>query len=286
MTTIIIDMSQIMFANIFRSKLDKKDIEIDFIRHMCLTSILFYKNKFKTKNIILAFDNKKTWRKEYFSYYKARRKSDREKNKKTNYDDIFAIINTLKEEFKQELPFIGVEVPGAEADDIIAVLTKQMYNTNDVVIVSSDHDYCQLQIYDSVKQFKPVQKMFAERVNPSQYLIEHIIKGETGDGIPNILSADNCLADGIKQKSITADLLAKLSADLADLDNPKFNHCTTENFQRNRILVDFSQIPETISINIISEYELQKNTQKTSLYNYFYKNNLKTLMERINEYTN
>ena len=61
------------------------------------------------------------------------------------------------------------------------------------MIVSSDKDFIQLHKYYNVKQFSPTQKKLLNSIDPNEYLKEHIMKGDRGDGIPNFLSDDDTL---------------------------------------------------------------------------------------------
>lgn len=283
---ILIDMSQILFANIFQAKVSKIGLELDYIRHVTLRSILFYKKKFNSSNIVLAFDTRSSWRYQYFPHYKGTRKQARAEDKNNDFQVIFDIINTLKEEFKAELPFIGIEVENAEGDDIIATLAKRFHKETQVWVVSGDHDFQQLQKYPNVQQFLTVKKKNAAQIDPMNYLISHIIKGEpskTGDGIPNILSDDDSLINKVRQTPISAHRYEEIHSKIVGhLDNPNLYGNVLRNYHRNRTLVDFDCIPVGISINILQEYEKQGTIPKLSLHEYFFKHNLKTLYGKNN----
>ena len=77
------------------------------------------------------------------------------------------------------------------------------YNPEKIMIVSSDRDFLQLQRFKNVRQFSPLLKKELSVDNPRVYLQTHIIKGDKGDGVPNILSDDNVFVEGFRQKPIT-----------------------------------------------------------------------------------
>lgn len=280
---ILIDISQIILANIFITKMKKEDITVDYIRHLTCSSIILYKKKFNSSDIILAFDARNSWRYSVFPHYKGVRK----KNKKESFKEYYAIINVLKEEFIRELPFTCVEVSQAEGDDIIAVASKYLRDRYEKVwIVSTDKDFQQLNKYNNVHQFIPTKKEVLKFEGTSEeYLRKHIIRGEpsiTGDGIPNILSDDDSLINGVRQTTITSEMFNTMNEQIKDFDNLKLPENLIKNFNRNRTLVDFECIPKQIVINILEEIQNQKSSKtKLSLHSYFFKYGLKTLYNRI-----
>jgi hypothetical protein len=102
-----------------------------------------------------------------------------------------------------------IHIDRAEADDVIAVLTKYaqenelvqeglVEESQKILILSSDKDFKQLQLYPNVKQWSPMQKKYVTATQREiiEYKIEHIVKGDAGDGIPNILSKDDVFMKG------------------------------------------------------------------------------------------
>lgn len=263
----------------------RKDVplDVDLLRHMVVNTIRSHKIKFQREygNIVLACDSKKYWRKQYFQYYKANRKKARE-DSGLDWHLIFDSINLIKEEFIKYFPYQVIEVEGAEADDVIATLTEQANIKKDpVLIISGDHDFYQLQKYDLVKQYSPVQKKFVKGdLSPEKYVIEHIVKGDKGDGIPNILSEDDSIVSGIRQKPVSSKKLQEW------LDNPdllltkEFKH----NFQRNKTLVDFDCIPLELKENIINSFTNYPVKDKSKLLDYFIANRMKQMIEYLEDF--
>jgi len=203
---IIVDYNGIAISSVVMQKLA---IEENLIRHFILNTLRMYNKKFRKDygQMVIACDSS-TWRREYFPNYKFKRREGREKDEveKANWDEIFRIINTVREEIQENLPYRVVKVNGAEADDIIGALaleTQEFGKHDDVMIVSADKDFVQLQKYKNVKQYSPMQKKFVTEKNPHTHLVEHIFKGDASDGVPNGLSGDDTFVEGIRQSPVT-----------------------------------------------------------------------------------
>jgi 5'-3' exonuclease len=269
-------------------------IDVNLLRHMVINTIRSHKLKFEGEygEVVIACDSKNYWRKQVFPYYKANRKKAREESK-LDWAAIFDAINLIKKELTAIFPFKVIEVEGAEADDIIASLVYWSLD-NDVregtlipdpkplLIISGDHDFNQLQKYKHVKQFSPVLKKFVKaETTPEEYIIHHIIRGDKGDGVPNVLSNDDSIVSGERQTSISTKKLEEWIKDPTTMptdDNFK------RNYHRNKTLVDLSMIPKEIQeqiINTFTEYPLR---DKGQLLNYFMSNRMKQMIEHIQEF--
>jgi len=266
-------------------------IEVDLLRHMVANNIRSYKVKFKREygDIVIACDSRKYWRKQYFQYYKANRKKARD-DSGFNWQLIFDTINLIKDELKTHFPYKVIEVEGAEADDIIATLSewsaKNDYQEgslqpNPLLIISGDHDFIQLQKYGHVRQFSPVQKKFVKaETTPEKYVIEHIIKGDKGDGVPNVLTTDDAIVNGERQKPVSSKKLEEWVNNPSSM--PK-DEAFVRNFQRNKVLVDFTEIPKTLKEEIINTFVNQPIKDKSKLLDYFIANKMKMMIEHIEE---
>jgi 5'-3' exonuclease len=282
---ILIDLNQVLISNLMQQINSDPKMKLDenLIRHMVLNSLRSYIKQFKSKygEIIIACDSKKYWRRDYFPFYKSNRKKDREKSD-LDWTLIFETLNKIRDELKEYFPYKVIDVEGAEADDIIGVLTPRLASNSDVLILSSDKDFVQLQKYQNVTQYSPILKKFIQVDNPKQYVKEHIIKGDRGDGIPNFLSPDNVFALGGRQKSINTK---KLSEWLNQ--NPE-DFCTNDSllrgYKRNQVLVDLDYIPETIKSAIVETYDNAKAGNKQKLMNYFIEKRLRNLIEVLDEF--
>lgn len=278
---IILDLNQIMYSTVLHNVTSKYAPELDegLVRHIALNIIRSVRTKFKVEygELVIATDSYKYWRKDFFPYYKANRKKNREKSN-LDWIAIFNCMNTIKAELKEFFPYKYIEVEGAEADDIIAALVQE-YQDEDIMIVSGDKDFAQLQKYDNVKQYDVVNKKFIKVSDPLQTLHEHILRGDVGDGIPNIVSSDNCLVLGERQRRLTKNIQDGLSGIRLQLDHPLYR-----NYIRNKTLIDLDCIPSQLKVDILVAYNNQSGRNRSHLFNYFMKNKLKNLMEQINEF--
>lgn len=284
---IILDLNQVMISNImalYGKHIDDKPIEIDLFRSVVLNNIRFLNMKFKAEygDLVIASDGKRSWRKEIFPYYKANRKKKRESSS-IDWSKIFECLNTVRDEIKQFFPYPVINVDSAEADDVIAVIVKRL-NDDKILILSGDKDFIQLHNYKTnpiIKQYDPINKKYVKADNPSNYIREHILKGDIGDGIPNFLSADDCLVTGTRQKPI----MKKKLSDWIKQDPKDFcDEIQFRNYKRNETLIDLNYIPEQICENIIAEYNNQQGKGRSQIFNYMVKNRLKVLMESIGDF--
>jgi hypothetical protein len=257
-------------------------IEENMVRHMVLNSIRSYRNKFSGDfgELVIACDNKNYWRKKLFPYYKANRKKNIEKSE-LDWNSIFECLNKIRQELKDYFPYRVIDIETAEADDVIAALATTAGVDEKILILSGDKDFIQLHRYPNVSQYDPVRKKFINHSNPERYLLEHVLKGDSGDGIPNVLSQDSCLVEGIRQKPMTQKKLDEL-IDLG-LDG-KFDHPCFRNYMRNRNLIDLSLVPESIVEKVRESYIDQSGKDRSKLFNYFIANKLKMLTEHLGEF--
>jgi 5'-3' exonuclease len=292
---IVVDFNQTAISNLMMEVGGRNDIEIQvpLLRHMILNSIRSYKKKFGAEygELVIACDNQTYWRREYFPYYKAGRKKAREESG-FDWKTIFEALNLIRSELEVFFPYKVINVDGAEADDIIAVLAEwsQTNDTNNVLfnepkpflIMSGDHDFIQLQKYDNVKQFSPVQKKFVKpEISPEKYIFEHIIRGDKGDGVPNVLSDDDSIVTGTRQKAIRQD---KLDIWYKDFDAMPQDANFKKNYERNKMLVSFDSIPTKVKTAIINSYVDKPNKDKSKLLSFFIEHKMKNMLELIEEF--
>jgi hypothetical protein len=280
-------MSQVMIASLMvqLKQLEKDGLDIKpnegMIRHLILNTIRSLKTRFSREfgEVIIACDNKVFWRKEYFPYYKANRKKNREEST-LDWNEIFTILNKVRDEIRDNLPYRVINTEGAEADDVIAVLAKNA--TEKVLIISGDKDYTQLQKYEHVSQYDSIRDRYIITDDPHAFLKEHIIRGDTGDGIPNFLSPDDIfLQEGVRQKSIfDKKVQVWLNQDPQEFCDSQ----TFVNYKRNETLIDFDKIPEEIQSKILDEFDAQAGKNNNKIFNYFVDKGLRNLMDNVNDF--
>jgi hypothetical protein len=259
-------------------------IEENMVRHMILNSLRSYKVKFGAEfgEMIIACDNTNYWRKQIFPYYKANRKKNQEKSD-MDWKAIFECMNKIRAELKEYFPYRVIEIETAEADDIIGTLVKNFGNViggSPILILSGDKDFIQLQVYGNVKQYDPTRKKWVSHKNPEGFLKEHIMKGDSSDGVPNILSSDNVFVVGERQRPLTAKKMEKYLR----MNPNEMESIIARNYFRNAQLIDLNYIPDLIREKVMESYERQANKDRSKLMNYFIANRLKNLTESISEF--
>jgi hypothetical protein len=279
---IIIDMNQIAVANLMMNlKMNNsKTIDENMVRHMILNSIRMYRKEHRSEygEVVLTWDSKHSWRRDYYPEYKAGRRKNREESN-LDWDDIFGTLNKIRDEIKENFPYKYLEVFGAEADDIIGFLCEENRDEK-ILIISGDKDFIQLQKYPNVKQWSPITKKDVNGFDPTIYLKEHILKGDTSDGVPNVLSPDNTFVDGLRQRPLSRK---KIQSWLIG-GGSDWNDEVKRNFQRNSTLIDLSRTPEELKNQIRLEYNNAPHGDRSKLLNYFMQNKLKELTENIGEF--
>jgi 5'-3' exonuclease len=285
---ILVDLNQVLLAGLMAQISGNKKVKLEehLIRHMILNILRNHIKTFKKEygEVVLCCDNRKYWRKEYFPFYKAGRKKNREKSD-LDWHLIFDMLAKFKDELKENFPYKVVDVEGAEADDIIGTLVPRHIAHEDIVIISSDGDFLQLQKYNTgkhiVKQYNPTQKKFLKSENPILELKEKIIRGDRGDGIPNIFSPADCFVRELRQKPITKSSILKfLQEDMEKISNDYIR----TGYSRNQTLIDLSFIPKEIKEKIINNYEDNKPAPKQKLFNYFVEKKLMNLIDSIGDF--
>jgi len=285
---ILVDLNQVLISNLMaqtRGQPDKTNANEEMIRHMVMNSLRGFNVKFRTKygKMILCSDAGDPWRRDIFPQYKYSRKKGREESS-SDWDNIFNIITNIKDELRENFPYVVMYNEKCEADDIIAVLTKYYHQDEPIMIVSGDKDFIQLQHYKGVDQYAPIQKRMigvdedGMKIDAKQFLLEQILKGDRSDGVPNILSPDDCFVTGEKQKPMTKKRIEEYS------NVGELNYELSTRFNRNKKLIDLSQIPEVYEESIINSYRSYKVNDRSKLLTYFIENKLKSLMENISDF--
>src|SRR6056300_1663014 len=279
---ILVDLNQVLISNLMAQVRGKGDVKPnkEMIRHMVLNSLRGFNVKFKNDCVtqVLCADAGNPWRRDFFPNYKHARRKGRV-DSATDWDYIFQVITEIKNEIAENFPYVVMYVERCEADDIIATLV-QHNNNEPIMIISGDKDFIQLQKYENVKQYSPIQKKFVEDTDPKKFLHEQIIKGDRSDGIPNILSEDDIFLTDKKQSPITKKRLEEW----LDIENIPLGSETKKYYERNKKLIDLDQIPGIIQNEILSKYRQYEIPDRSKLLPYFIENKLKSLMENINDF--
>ena len=290
---ILIDYSQVALANIlsFQREMkseDEKGIK-NLIRHCILSTLKYYKKRYSKEygEMIICCDGRYYWRRDLFQYYKSGRKKARAESD-LDWGLIFDTMAEIREDLREHFPYKILHNEKNEADDIIATLvhhTNTFGNHEKVLIVSSDKDFKQLQKYGNVDQWSPMQKkkVILKMSEYESFTIEHIVKGDAGDGIPNILSPDDIFTqEGVRQKPVSAKRLREFIEKGKDACRDDFERA---NWDRNVSLIDLFAIPEDIQEGIRNDYLNNNPTgDRMAIYNYLMTNRCHLLMEEVEDF--
>ena len=278
---ILLDYNAIAIGNVAVQRLAADE---GLIRHMILNSIRMYRQKFHKEygEMVIVADGMNNWRKDAFPQYKAARRKKRDESS-IDWHEVFRIINMVREEIQENFPYKVMHEDGCEADDVIAQLaidTQEFGKHEPVMIVSADGDFKQLQVYKNIKQFSPMTKKLVVENNPRTYLAEHILKGDAGDGVPNVLSDDNVFVDGRRQGILSAKKKAAL------LDDPRaLGDEIYRNYQRNQQLIDLKNCPQSVKESIINNFEQQDPWgNRPKVFPYLVQKRCKLLIECVGEF--
>jgi hypothetical protein len=259
-------------------KMNGGEMSEDMLRHMILNSVRNYQKKYSGDygEITLCTDAANPWRRDFYPQYKANRKKSREADDK-DWGMIFDTLHKVKMEIKENFPYRYMYVEKCEADDIIAVLTK--HAKEDVLIVSGDKDFQQLHKYPYVTQWSPNLNKMIDCQDPDLFLREHILTGDKSDGVPNILSNDDCLDLGIRQTPLRKPIKDKYLRITIESDDKYYR-----NYLRNQTLIDLEFIPAEIEKNILEEFD-KTEPVRGKVFDYLRTHRLDQLLNHVEDFT-
>ena len=281
---ILVDFSGIAIATIVINKVNEEGM----LRHMILNSLRMYNAKYKSEygEMVLCCDGPNNWRRNYYPQYKANRKKSREESD-FDWEEAFRIMHQVKDEIKENFPYKVIHIEECEADDIIGTIvqnTQEFGEYEKVMIVSADGDFKQLQVYDNVKQFSPLLKKEVKDDAPRVNLIEKILRGDAGDGVPNVLSDDDTFVDGRRQTPLSRKKLEAFKEDLAD-GELLYAASWYRNYCRNEKLIDLTQTPDRLKSKILDDFHSQDPCDnKGKVFPYLINKNMKMLIESVEEF--
>ena len=258
-----------------------------FFRHWVLNSLRQYNVKFRSDygEMTICCDSP-SWRKEYFPHYKMNRKKKRAADD-IDWDSVFQNFNETIELIDDNFPYKVLRVDKSEADDIIAVSVKNFREISQepVLIISSDKDFMQLKKHGNVKQYCPRNKNFINEITDLEVihdkLLEHIITGDTSDGIPNIFSDDDSLVnEEKKQNRATKKRVEDIKNDIKSNNINKYSSAIS----RNTVLIDLDKIPDYVVSEIIEHINKDRKGNMQKCFSYLIKNNYKELIKRIDDF--
>ena len=275
---ILIDNNQIILSSIFTAaKTAQSEEDYGFIRHLVLNTYRKYLSKFRRNygELVICNDSKNVWRKDFFPQYKKNR-SERQKKSKFDWGKIFNELHTIREEMRDVFPYRFVQVERAEADDIIAVIAKNFHHKEKIMIVSSDKDFQQLQRYPNVEQYSPSKKGILRCDDPYDFLLDHVVRGDSSDGVPNAISDDAVFVEGRRQTRLTNKKIQELKEVGFQQEN---------NFmERNQKLIDLTMVPDYIEEETMRQMETEVSGDRSKILDYMMKYRLRSLIDNLEDF--
>lgn len=290
---ILVDMNQITIGNIMAESKGQPALNPDLIRHMIVNNLRTIRSKqYQTYGeMVICYDSPYSWRKQTFKYYKEARKRER---KKSDFDwsALFKLLNEIKQELTENFPYKVIDVESCEADDIIAVLARTYCHKERVLIISSDGDFQQLQKYPNIDQYSPIMKKMIRCDDAFEYLFEHIVRGDSSDGVPNILSPDDIFVqESGRQAPISKkkyenwlEMWKNSGTTNRDIRCISQEQMVIENINRNSTLIDFDSIPDRIVTDIMNRYNSVQPVGRDKIMNYFMTKGMRNLIQHASEF--
>lgn len=289
---LLVDLSQIASATMMHTVKEGEKITTSFMRHLILSTLKHNVLKFRKdgyEDVIICVDNAMPsyWRREEAYYYKKNRAKGREESS-WDWEGYFLGLRTVIDEFKKYMPYTIIDVPKAEADDGIAVLTQKLsLEGRKIMIISSDGDFTQLHKYPNVSQYSPMQKKLVKSKtgSPALDLMTKVIKGDGKDNVASIKVRSDFLYTKIEGERMPP-IKAKFVEECLDSDDitKLLSESEYKRFLENRLLIDFDYIREDIKNAILDLYNNYKVPGKNKIYSYFVKSGLSKLMKDIGQF--
>jgi len=208
--TLILDASPVFYRYAFSSvQIAKNQLKIkpdengiyplnefkDIFLYNVLNSIISMKNRFQVDEVILAIDTKPYWRKDIWPGYKHGRKVN--DNSGIDWEGLSEITSEISELLKDNSNIKLMKIPGVEGDDILFILSKELSDRGQEVIVKSiDHDIYYCLEYSNVKYWqvkhhvgtKDCGYVEFDKEELKKMKFEHVFFGDPGDYILSVVA--------------------------------------------------------------------------------------------------
>lgn len=287
---LIVDLNNLLFRTLYVREIGVQTEMPDWKmwRYLVFESIFYCIKKFNVTEVILAVDDKVSWRRSFFPRYKEQRKKQRAKSG-VDFGMVFGVINKYLADLKHSMPFKIIKVRSAEADDVIAILATEFDN---YIISSNDEDF--LQLVGETKLWNPSKQEFSEfPVNlnkkdnpvmcktPAEFLEYKILMGQAKDGIFNIKTPNNWgLTEETKDKRKppfgpkSAEKVIRAGTSAWVAENNLEDH-----WHRNEVLIDFKKIPNTIKGRIAQAYNNYSFPPPDNIHDFFKRHKMRFFLE-------
>ena len=284
---VLVDFNGLAIGSIMGQLSRGEELSENLVKHIILNNLRVYRNKYKEADygkMVICCDSY-SWRKDVFPEYKAQRKANRSTDKH-DWPMIFDLIEDTLNDLRTNFPYAVIKIDSAEADDIIGALTVHKSIPligEDVVIISADKDFIQLQSHGHVIQWSPMFNKMIKEENPRRYLFEHLLKGDSGDGVPNANSHDDVFVTAARQTPMTKKAIEKYWDNRDDLESIMKPN-VYRNFMRNVQMIDLENTPDGIREAAINKYENYDYPARSNILTYLIEHRMKMLIDCAGEF--
>ena len=278
---ILLDYSSIAMSSVM-VRIKEFEDNVDLIRHQIFNTIRMYNQEFRDEygKMVICMDAGGNWRRGVFPEYKASRRKGRDESEH-DWDKIYQVMNEVRDEVMNKTPFTCVRIENCEADDIIGAICELNTSPEPILIISPDKDFVQLQRYPNVKQWSNLQKKWVTPdVDPITDLEVKVLRGDSGDGVPNVLSDDDSLISEDKRQS---PLSKKKVAALME-DPEALGTTIARRIIRNRNMIDLTRTPDEYKQESIRQLNAGPKGNIMSLMTLFTKHRMKLLAESLQDF--
>lgn len=271
MKHLYVDYSYMCYRSLHAIKKDIKTMGYGILRHIILKNIFYFTKKYQPDAVYICCDTGKSWRKKIYEAYKGQRKDARDKQD-IDFDKFYDMMNGVKDEIREYLPFIVVDVDTLEADDIIGIMVTR-HPEIEKVMVTADADYHQLLQYPNVVMYDPFRskEISLSRAEAMLALEKKILIGDKSDNIPavrprlGVKTAEKMIASGEVEELIESD------------------ESFREKYELNKKLIDLTKTPKQLIRRLDEHLDAYSLSNGALLIEYFKNNKLKTFLHDITD---
>jgi hypothetical protein len=284
---VLVDFAGIAIGSVLGQLNRGEVLSENLVKHIVLNNIRTYRNRFPESEwgrLIVCLEGR-SWRRDLFPEYKAARTTNKSKDK-YDWTEIYRILDIVSSDIKENFPYAVIQVSNAEADDIIGALTIEemgKLGADKIAIVSADKDFIQLHTLGEVIQYSPMQDKMVKEEDAGRYLFDHILKGDSTDGIPNANSPDNTFTDKIRQKPMRKKDMdtywENRNAYQGGMDDLVYR-----NYMRNKKMIDLHEMPKDVYNSSIDQLDTYKYPMRGKVFSYLVENKMNMLIECAGEF--
>lgn len=278
---LLFDFNNLATRTFFSKDIDAHTSSPEFPLWRYRTFDAIYKALFRVPNvqeIILATDDRVSWRKLYFQRYKESRKKMRDKST-VDWVLYYKHLNGFMQSIKDSIPFKVLQVKNAEADDIIGVIA--LHGRGFYHIISNDEDFLQLSQRPNVVVYNPKEAKEVSVDDTEDFIVRKSLTGQSKDDIFNIMTPLDH-PEGKRKPGFGPVKCEKVMKE--GYENWLKRKGLEERFKINRNLIDFQRIPQTIQNRIWKEYNSYEYPDPENIYKFCKRMGFREYMEEFTKF--